>query len=547
MATITNGISTLKVNNTVYQKEDLAVRIDTDTIYFDDRIFQEAIPYSEVSSPTSTDINDLLTTVQGYLNKKESQYGAFGESITAHKTPVVQIANKYNLDPDNDNEIEIFEATGGSADNNGNLFRCQTGTSVGGYGVIRSINTLNYKAGQGIEAQFTAKFTTGIALSLQFAGLFNLTETLAFGYDGADFSCLHSYGGAAEVQLITVTATGAGTCTVTLDGDAVGISVTNSDVQTNAEELRAGLVADATLNGKWRFEQIDDKVFCISKTVGDKTGTMSVSGGVTASIAEQTAGVVKTDNHIAQTNWNVTTNPFDGFDPTKLNLYKVQFGYLGVANIDYFIYNPNIGEFVLVHRIKWANENTVTHLGSPNLKIGWTAASLGASGTNLTVEGASAELAIQGDEVLRNNTHATEASKGSIGGTLTNVLTLKNRVVYNDRFNLVKIKALRISVDNDHTKGAVIQLWRNSTLGGTTNYQYHGEFSSVVLEDTAGTTLTGGHFLDGFAVGANESVSVNLTDILPDIFPDDTLTIAAKTASGSGATITAVITWREDI
>ena len=181
----------------------------------------------------------------------------------------------------------MFEATGGTADNNENKFRCQTGTSLGGYSVIRSNNTLNYKAGQGVEGQFTASFTAGVALSLQFAGMFSISETLAFGYDGTDFSCLHSYGGLAEVQKIVVTATGAGTTTVTLDDDAVAITTTAGTVQTVAEEIRAGLAADGTVNAKWRFEQVDDAVFVIAKSVGDKTGTFSVSGASTATIGQK--------------------------------------------------------------------------------------------------------------------------------------------------------------------------------------------------------------------------------------------------------------------
>jgi hypothetical protein len=481
-----------------------------------------------------------------YISKKTETVGAFGERITAHKTPVVQISNKYQIDPANDNELEVFEATGGSADNNGNLFRCQTGTSIGGYGVIRSLNTLNYKAGQGVEAQFTARFTTGVALSLQFGGMFSLTETLAFGYDGADFSVLHSYGGAAEVQLLTVTASGAGTTTVTLDNDVVNVTTTAGTVQTVAEELRAGLASDGTVGVKWRFEQVDDKVYAISRSVGDKTGTMSVTGAATVTIAQQTAGVLKTDAHVAQSSWNVTTTPFAGFDPTQLNVYRIQFGYLGVANIDFFIYNPETGEYVLVHRIKWANTNSTTHVGSPNFKIGWTAASLGSSGTNLTVEGASAELAIQGDEVLRNDTHAVEASKASVTTAATNVLTLKNRVVFGNRFNLGKVKPLRLSVDNDHTKGLIVEIYKNATIGGTTNFQLIDEFNSVSSYDSAGTTVTGGKFLDGFTIGGGESNSISLKDITPDFEPEDTLTVACRTVSQTATTTTVILTWQED-
>ena len=318
------------------------------------------------STVDATITGDVNVEVVG---NNSNNYAAFGELITTHKSPIVQIANKYQIDPSNLNDLEIFEATGGTADNSGNLFRCQTGTSVGGYGVLRSTETLNYRAGQGVESLFTASFTTGIALSLQFGGMFNISDTLAFGYDGADFSCLHSYGGVAEVQDITITATGAGTCTVTLDGTASsGITVTSSDVQTNAAEIKVGLEADALANS-WRFEQVDDQVFCIAKGVGNKVGTMSISGGVTANIVEKTAGVSQTDNHIAQASWNVTTTPFVGFVPTQLNVYKIQFGYLGAANINYYIYNPLTGKFVLVHQIEWANSNNSSHVSTPKFKV----------------------------------------------------------------------------------------------------------------------------------------------------------------------------------
>jgi hypothetical protein len=481
-----------------------------------------------------------------FISNQRLETGSFGEQITSHKTPVIQISNRYRQDPSVIEEIEIFEATGGSADNSTNLFRCQTGTSVGGYGVVRSKNTLNYKAGQGVEGVFTASFTTGVALSLQFGGLFSISDTLAFGYDGVDFSCLHSYDGLAEVQLITVTATGAGTTNVTLDGDLVAVTTTAGSVQLVAEEIRAALFADATVTAKWRFEQVDDKVYVISKSVGNKTGTFTVTGASTCSIAEQTAGQAKTDNHTAQTSWSETTTPFAGFDPTKLNIYRIQFGYLGVANIKYSIYDPNTSDFVLVHQIKWSNANNVTNVGNPDLKIGWTSASLGASGTNLTVTGASAALFLEGDEVLQNDVHAVEASQGSVGTSNIPVLELKNRVVYSNLFNLGKIKPLRLSVDNDHTKGAIVELFLTPTLTGTTNYQFVDENVSIAIVDTAATGYSGGKFIDGFAIGAGEGLSIDLSKVIPDILPDNTLTVVARAVSGTGAVITAVLTWQED-
>jgi len=479
-----------------------------------------------------------------YIKNNNNTYGAFGEQITTHKTPVVQIANKYQIDPSLLNDLEIFEATGGSADNNGNLFRCQTGTSVGGYGVVRSVETLNYRAGQGIEGQITGAFTTGIALSLQFAGMFNISDTLAFGYDGTDFSCLHSYGGVAEVQLITVTVTGVGTCTVTLDGTAGLVAVTNSTTQTNAAEIAAGLTL-GTLGNSWRFEQIDSTVYCIAKSGGDKTSTMSISGGVTASIVEKTAGVSQTDNHTAQASWNVTTTPFASFNPTKLNIYKIQFGYLGIANIEYSIYDPNRGKFVLVHQVEWANTQVITHISNPNFKIGWTSASLGASGTNLTVTGASGSIMLEGDEVIKNNTFADENTVSSIGTTLTSLITIKNRTVYGDRYNLGKIIPLTISVNNDHTKGAIIEVFRNTTIGGATNYQFEDEYNSIAAVDKAGTTVTGGVLIDAFTVESGGTKELDLSILNTELLPDSTFTVAGKTVQGTGAEMTATIAWKE--
>ena len=44
----------------------------------------------------------------------EIMRGNFGELVTAHKRPIVQITNKYHLDPSTQPDLEVFSATGGS-------------------------------------------------------------------------------------------------------------------------------------------------------------------------------------------------------------------------------------------------------------------------------------------------------------------------------------------------------------------------------------------------------------------------------------------------
>jgi len=269
-------------------------------------------------------------------------------------------------------------------------------------------------------------------------------------------------------------------------------------------------------------------------------------GTAAATFATPLNGAAKTDAHVAQASWNVTTTPFSGFDPTKINIYKIEYGYLGVANINYSIYNPNTGRFVLVHRGQFANVNTTTHLGSPDLKIGWTSASLGSSGTNLTVTGGSGQIAVEGQRILSGSSFAADNTVASVGTTLTNILTVKNRIVYGVRFNLGKIIPISASLDNDHNKGAIVEVRVNATLAGAPNYQYEDEYNSLGLVDKAATTVTDGTLVDAFTVPAGGDATVDLSKLNDIINPEDTITIAAKTISGTSTNMTAALVWKEE-
>ena len=112
---------------------------------------------------------------------------------------------------------------------------------------------------------------------------------------------------------------------------------------------------------------------------------------------------------------------------------------------------------------------------------------------------------LEGDEVLKNNTFADSNTVSGVGTTATALITIKNRVVYGDRYNLGKIIPLLISVDNDHTKGAIIEVYRNTTLGGTPNYTFENEYNSIASVDKAATTVSGGILIDSFTVPAGGS------------------------------------------
>jgi hypothetical protein len=181
------------------------------------------------------------------------------------------------------------------------------------------------------------------------------------------------------------------------------------------------------------------------------------------------------------------------------------------------------------------------------MKLGWTAASLGSSGTNLTVTGASMFGAIQGVEVIQEASKAVFSQTAGISTSFVNLLTIQNRIVYGNRFNLGIVHPVGVSVDNDHNKGIIVELIKNANVAGTPNFQYFDENNSIVASDSVGTTVTNGTVLDAFTVGAAESSGeINIEHLKDFLSPEDTLTVAARTVSGTATNTTGTITWREE-
>jgi hypothetical protein len=474
-----------------------------------------------------------------------NKYNAFGDQVFVQIHPEVQLSNTYGLIRD---DVETFtNGTGATVDSNDNLYRCQSGTDAGGFGVLRSKAAIRYRPGIGVLGRFTAIFTSGVANSLQFAGMFNLTDTLAFGYDGTSFSVIHDSHGAAEVRLITVTgaASGSESATVTLDSVAFTANLTNTTAAGNAFEIARDGNADATIGAQWHFEQNGDTVNVLAKSVGDKTGTFSFSSATaTATVAESRAGAAKTEMRVAQASWN--RNAAASLDPTKINVYEIRYGFLGAANMTFHWLDPAVGDFVKVHEMEHANTGVITNIGNPALKVGWVSSSV-SSTTNLTVQGASALLAIEGEEVVTETPHSTFFEDTGVTATLSNILTLRCRQVYGDRVNLGEIEPVDISVDNDSTKGIIVEVIKNTALGGVPNYSYIDQTNSIAEVDTSGTTITGGTLIDTFTVPSGGDADIDLLRLKQFILPDETLTVAAKLTGGASTKVTASINWLEEI
>jgi len=477
---------------------------------------------------------------------------AFGEPISAQINPVFQLDAIYGLNPE---KFETYSALGGGVDLDGPLMTCNTGTSQYGYGVIRSNRVVRYRPGQGALARFTAAFTTGTAGYTQRAGFFNQEQALQIGFNGTEFGVLRENGGKASIYKLTVTsaATGNETVTITLNGVATNIAVTAGTTAHNSQEIGSSSFAG------WIVEYADSTVNFLSSSVGPKAGAFTVSstGTFAGTMTELQVGVNHTSNWTPQSSFNV--DPLDGtgpsgmvLDPTKLNVYQINFRWLGVGEIRYAIEDPNTGDMRFFHHEHYTNRHLVPHLDNPSLKIGYVAASLGGTGTNVVVNGASMMGAIEGNintTSFPDSASNTRTSGMNTGGTYYHMLTVHNRLLLNNKINTREIILDSISVGGLSAASPPIKvlLYRNATLAAPFQWNYNNETWSTALYSTTASTLNPASYkpLYQFLVSPGAASTIDLTNSRIVLPPNSTVSVVIV---GSGVISQADVTlnWLED-
>lgn len=468
----------------------------------------------------------------------------FGDFVAVPLTAVAQVDAVYGASA----ETEFYTGGAGTLTSSGALFTCTAGATTFGYAVARTKRAARYRAGQGVEFRITALFDTPIASTSQQAGAFTAGSSLVFEYNGETFGIQHKYGSKLEIQRLTISAaaSGAETATVTLNGTAYNVSLTAGTAAQTAAELAAG-----NYSGNYVAFQNGSTVTYIAQAEGEQAGAFSLSSTGTAAgtFAEVQNGSLGTTVRVAQSAWNV--DPMDGTGPSgmtldqqTINIYRIVFGYLGVAGVLFYVYNPADNCWQLVHRYAWANENTVPFLENPSLKVGLVAYNLG--GGSVSVSGASAAAFIQGRVEATENPRGTSATNTSVGTSQVNVLTIRNRAEFANTVNLRELKPKLASVAASGGKPVTVNFYLNADSSTTRNWSYVNQSESIVEQDTSAGAPSNGTLLFSQQVAGGSTSTLNLSDLGLVITRTESLMITAAVASGSATDVAVSVTWEEN-
>jgi hypothetical protein len=491
------------------------------------------------------------------------QVSAFGEPLAISPTAVIQLDAIYGTTTD---VIQKYtNGTGASAGSVDGLFRVHSGTTQGGYGVLRSKRFIRYRPGQGIQCRLTAGFTTGVAGSAQFAGLANQENRVGFGWNGDRFGVVRSTGGKATILLMTMTAapTAGQTATITLNGVAYTVALTN----TTAAHAITDIINRVGGYGGWLVQQTDGAMLWLAPSLGPMNGTFSFTstGNATATFSVKQVGVAQTDNWTYQEDWNIDrldgsntidTNPSGMLlDHTKLNVYQIAMRWLGAGVISYAIEDQASGTIVYVHREHYVNQHTTTHTANPSFKIQYNAYNT-TSTTDVSVYGGSMYGAIEGTIFLNELTRAHSTSKASLAQNVTHhIMTIKNSVVTNglagaNNGNYILntkeaiLKSISLSVQS--TDPVQVFLYFEPT-----SFSAQHEYYAIPYCNETVSTVTG-NFVNGNDTpiyagicGINGTINIDISQYRITVPPGSWVSIAVRGTSSINSVATALV-WSED-
>lgn len=216
-------------------------------------------------------------------------------------------------------------------------------------------------------------------------------------------------------------------------------------------------------------------------------GTWFIEGGV-ETFTPQSAWLGDKLDGLGASGFNI--------DPTKKNVYMVQFGWLGAAPIIYSVYTGFFTGWRVANVIDKINVATTAHLNNPSLPIAAKVTRSAGSGTACDIRTSSWRGGVTsgGDEDTSSNRwNAYTVLDASItdGLVRNNVFTLKNAATFQGKTNHVVVEIAIATFDNSGNKTVAFFGVNNATLTGNSAYADIDASNSVISVSTGGTITAG--------------------------------------------------------
>lgn len=524
---------------------------------------------------------DISNTSPITVAQSDVAVTAFDEPLAVSITPVIQADAMYGLDADfwvttqlNSGTVQVTQDT---------TWQVSSGTSPGGYARLATAKYMTYQPGQGSMYRWTAAFTTatnttnagtkqafGVNNIVQNTGPIDREDGYSFGYSGSTandasrrIGILHRYAGRAETRSLTITVapTGAQTATITLNSVPYTVNITaptnGSGVYYTANQIANALKAIPELDNTWDFEGCNGVITFTYYSPGPKSGTYSFSSSGVGTLAQGTfaqvyAGATPQDTWTYVDSWD---NQSIQFDPSKINVFGVDFRWLGAGRVRFFMEDPATGKMVLVHTQRWAGQHLVPHLNKPSLRLTYRSGTTNPAITpsqNVVVTGSSVFGAIQG---VINQTGSSQAwynidSTTRAKDVVWHLLSLQNPLVRGSNVNKASIIMQTLTVAAQGNDPSVVYIVKNARgLSDVLVFQSIPNATNAMFVQYSASPLTENLALD--RVNNVQTLGINGTaqfDLIPynlSLSPGETVSVFISSSNALNRTATGM-TWKVD-
>jgi len=235
------------------------------------------------------------------------------------------------------------------------------------------------------------------------------------------------------------------------------------------------------------------------------------------------------------------------FDPTKGNIYRISFGYLGFATINFEVMCP-CGNWKLLHKIEYPNTETVTHILNTNLPPRMQVANTG-NNTDLSIKvGSFTAGVIDGggvDPTSRRFTFA-QTAKTITAGTLM-VVTFRSKATFATLTNYIESLLTMLVFNSDLSKSSLWELERNGTIVGTPTWaDINTNDSTIEYSTDAVVTKATGELMFAMPLGkVDREVITDLEVQEINLLPEDYITLYITTPGGTSGTYDLAFRWKE--
>jgi len=346
-----------------------------------------------------------------------------------------------------------------------------------------------------------------------------------------------------NVNTRTLTTTTANGGTATVENDMLKLTTStatngSSKVETKRPiRYRPGKEAYAMFTAQWD----NGGVTGCKQRIGIFDGTDGYYVGFNGT--DFVVGYVQegVETEVTRANFNGDAEYISFIDTSKLNIFRISYGWLGTAPCTFEFLSTD-HEWHVLHVIDFQNTLTRPSVTNPALPL-CVHATKTSGATDVVVRTASWIGGVHGEASSTSDRYDTGTISATAISTETVLINFQNVTTFQGKSNRVEVEGVRVSMATDGTKTGKIKIYRNLTITSPT-WANIDATNSVLQTDTVGTvTPSDANLLFEYNLARQDSIVDDISDMDMIIEPGETVTITGQSASNMDFDFTA--RWRE--